>query len=623
MRAEQAKYLQELEKTYHDGLLQINQYEFDNIGRVEDHIITLESMINCLKTLAILNPKKHQKMLRHFQQQLFFYQHPLVETISEPMTGNATSTMAEDKDELKSPEVIATFIGPLPNAVHQELVSILSRLIDLNQFMREKNKETTQDSSSKRVTIAIEFVAKVQHAQEKLELLTTDIFILSDKVSLPCHQKLFSQIHFQLSQAKQLEHDMSLKFLKFMITFKDFEHLNMVKHKAISLPKNLFYSLIKDDLGDILWQLIDAGQINIYTPESTEKPYSLIEKIIREKKLKCFEALQSHALINLLMPCHDQRPLISLILQLNPVNPIRQLCIKSHPQLSSPAFYNQAKKLLDRFQITTETTIHIIERDLACIALLKNDYPIRKELSKIGQFSLFTDTVDQTPLMDFLQTSWFQEKFQEFETLRLDFRNKLSRSHQTFFPHDREQFRLFSEKNLTRLSYLLEFMTEHEAKFAVELSLSHLKTSIAYFDIKETLKSKKLKGGKKQRQELESQAAYLQAKISSDEQALPTTADNIEYPGLHGETLELLKKVDFLVDLYDLTKDKQYVERLLEYMGKFVTLEQITEAPVKTQAYLSDYAEYLFQKLTDAVPESIKKTFNDAFALEATKTLSV
>jgi hypothetical protein len=166
-------------------------------------------------------------------------------------------------------------------------------------------------------------------------------------------------------------------------------------------------------------------------------------------------------------------------------------------------------------------------------------------------------------------------------------------------------------------------MTEHEAKFAVELSLSHLKTSIAYFDIKETLKSKKLKGGKKQQQELEKQAAYLQAKISSDEQALPTTADNIEYPGLDGETLELLKKVDFLVDLYDLTKDKQYVERLLEYMEKFATSDQITEAPVKSQAYLSDYAEYLFQKLTDAVPESIKTTFNDAFALEATKPLSV
>ena len=83
----------------------------------------------------------------------------------------------------------------------------------------------------------------------------------------------------------------------------------------------------------------------------------------------------------------------------------------------------------------------------------------------------------------YFKTSWFQEKFQEFETLRLDFRNKLSRSQQAFLPHDREKFRLFSEKNLTRLCYLLEFMTEHEAKFAVELSLSHLKTSIAYFEI--------------------------------------------------------------------------------------------------------------------------------------------
>jgi hypothetical protein len=154
------------------------------------------------------------------------------------------------------------------------------------------------------------------------------------------------------------------------------------------------------------------------------------------------------------MPCHDQRPLISLVLQLNPVNPIRQMCIKSNPQLSSPAFYNQAKKILDRC-LTTATNIHIIERDLACIGLLKNDYRIRKELSKIGQFSLFTDTVAQTPLMDFLHSPWFQEKIQEFETLRLDFRNKLSRSHQAFFPHDREQFRLFSEKNLTRLSYIL------------------------------------------------------------------------------------------------------------------------------------------------------------------------
>jgi len=576
LRDKKSRMLLGYEQAYNEQLQQLEQCLFEAMGSMEEEQGIVAELFNTLEPASLLAPLKYQKACKRFQKylELFNTPQPKQEHLSSTEAHKEEITEVDDLDS-KNP-ITLVFFGPKRNHFNEYLIHTLQDLNHIQQIIRQKTVKVIRHSESNSLSISDEFIQQVNEVQELIQKLHLQLISLNEQRILPCHQKNFSRIMLEISKVEQAEHEISLDLLKTMLVTSDFKHLNMVKHKARYLPKKVFYSLIDKDEAQILWTLIEASGISIYTPLISEKSYGLIEEIIRTNKYACFSEIYAKIDINLLMPCADARPLISLIFKLNPVNRIRSLCTNTHPQINSVYFINQAKKALVEYTQKTPNPCNI-EQDLLMLESFKGVNSLSKQSAltiDAKESSFFNFIREQSEAKSFLNAPWVQETLIDYARKQDAFREKLKRTHQ-FHSHraSRKEYEdSLPEERINRIKSLFETMTESDVRMSLENLHTHIDLSSQYFDINEDIRLHHKSMGKNKLKALYKQADALKEKIDRCEGKMPKNSTGQQYPGIREPLLSVFKQIDVLSYQYELSKDPNLIPIIMQEIAQAETL---------------------------------------------------
>ena len=611
LRTKKNEMLKNLELVYQQQIKQLENTVFNDLATNEEQRPFVEEIIATVMKCMALSPRKYQKVLKRLNIHNELLQIAEVEPAQE--LKHAITTVAEP--EPSCAEKMSIF-GPVRNILNEKLFALLR---NISSFEAESLSITKTDrhEATNAITISPMFVQHVTNLKTFISDLNTEILAISEMQLLPSQRKILARLITKANNLEHIEHLNAINLLNTMVAIGDFNNLDLVKDKAKYLSGNAFLRLVNQDLAEPLWDLIVAGKINIYSAVSPTNPQSILEEIIKKRKYKSFRIIHQNSFIDFLMQCSEGRPLLCLILQLNPVNLIRSLCVATHPYFSSAYFLGKAEIAL-RQQMAIVGEDFDSCRHLEVIAALKNNTTSRIGYARLERCSAITlgnrdfllSARASVEEIDFLKEAWFQSKISEFKRKINDHKKYLQKIHQSHLLTNKSELfnDNFTDERSLRMTYLIESMTKQDAQICLEMAMDSLDKNIEYHELIIELRTKEKCLGKKERSRLMKKAERLKKEIDSYTKVDPMNVVNMEYPGLPPEIALLLKDLDR--KLYDFcnTKNHESLPSIIKIAEKIMPL--IDSAPPSSWEFLCNYSYAALKRIQDITPERFKFLFD-------------